>query len=91
MVSGAALVASRTGPGPEVVQDGHTGLLVDPFDPASIAGAMRQLLDDAALSARLRTEAATWARSRYSISRLVHDNVHFWAGLVGGASRFSGV
>ncbi len=81
MVSGAALVASRTGPGPEVVQDGRTGLLADPFDPTSIAGAMRRLLDDAALSARLRSEAATWARSRYSISRLVHDNVDFWSGL----------
>ena len=37
MASGKAVVASRTGPGPEIIDDGVTGLLCDPFDPASIA------------------------------------------------------
>ena len=77
MASGAALIASRTGPGPEVVKDGETGLLVDPFDPASIAQAMKRLLDDQEFSSQLRATAAEWARSRYSITELVHVNLDF--------------
>ncbi len=84
MASGTALIASRTGPGPEVVQDGGTGLLVDPFDPTCIAQAMKRLLNDQDLNSRLRAAAAEWARSRYSITQLVHDNLAFWSTLRDG-------
>jgi glycosyltransferase involved in cell wall biosynthesis len=40
---------------PELVEDGHTGLLVEPTDPASLAAAMARLFDHPDLAAALRT------------------------------------
>ena len=46
MACATAVVASRVGGIPEVVDDGVTGLLVPPEDPAALADAMNQLLRD---------------------------------------------
>jgi len=67
MVQGAAVVTSSTTSTAEVA--GDAGLLVDPLDVDAIAGALRRLLDDHDLAARLgdaaRRQAATftWART----------------------------
>ena len=45
---GTPVIASRIGGLPEVVQDGVTGLHVNPNDPADLARAMRRLWDDPA-------------------------------------------
>ncbi len=44
MACGTAVVASRVGGIPEVVNDGGTGLLVPPDDPDALAGALNTLL-----------------------------------------------
>jgi alpha-maltose-1-phosphate synthase len=46
MACSTAVVASRVGGIPEVVDDGVTGLLVPPDDPKSLADALNQLLRD---------------------------------------------
>jgi glycosyltransferase involved in cell wall biosynthesis len=51
MASGTPVLTSNISSLPEVVDD--AALLVDPYDPASIADGMRQLLCDDALRARL--------------------------------------
>lgn len=48
MRAGLAVVASRVGGVPELVEPGVTGLLVD-NEPAQVASALQQLLDDVAL------------------------------------------
>jgi glycosyltransferase involved in cell wall biosynthesis len=54
MSCGVAVVATTGGALPEVVGvSGETGLLVTPDDPDALAGAIRQLLDDPELRARL--------------------------------------
>jgi phosphatidyl-myo-inositol dimannoside synthase len=44
--AGLPVVAGNGGPAPEIVVDGHTGLLVDPQKPAEIADALVTLLID---------------------------------------------
>jgi alpha-maltose-1-phosphate synthase len=44
MACATAVVASRVGGIPEVVDDGRTGLLVPPGDPAALAAALNELL-----------------------------------------------
>ena len=51
--AGVPLVASRISAPGELVQDGVTGLLVPPDDPAALADALERVLADPALAARL--------------------------------------
>jgi glycosyltransferase involved in cell wall biosynthesis len=53
----------------DTVTDGETGLLVPPGDPAALAAAMRQVLDDAALAERLGA-AGPAAAARFSWTRI---------------------
>lgn len=55
---GTPVVATAVGGVPEVVRDGENGLLVPPRDPQALAAAIRRLVDDTALRARLAAAAA---------------------------------
>ena len=53
MGAGLPVIATAVDGTPEVVEDGETGLLVPPADPAALARAVVRLLDDRALAVRL--------------------------------------
>jgi colanic acid/amylovoran biosynthesis glycosyltransferase len=53
MAAGVPVVATRIAGIPELVQDGHTGLLVSPGDTEAAASAIRRLLEDGDLRNRL--------------------------------------
>ncbi|WP_322752814.1 glycogen synthase [Frankia sp. Cas3] len=53
MACSTAVVASRVGGIPEVVDNGVTGLLVPPDDPAALAAAVNELLTDPARAAAM--------------------------------------
>jgi glycosyltransferase involved in cell wall biosynthesis len=57
MALGKPVVASAAGGNPELVQDGSSGLLVAPRDPAALASAVERLLGDPALASRLSRAA----------------------------------
>ena len=67
------VIAGREGGMPEAVVDGETGLLADPYDPASLAKAIQSLLDAPAYAARLGAEGRRVAESRYSWQRVARD------------------
>ena len=67
MASGLPVVASRVGGTAEAVEDGVSGLLFDPADPAAEEGAVRRLLDEPGLAARMGAAARARALSRYSL------------------------
>ena len=66
---GVPVIASRTGGIPEFIEDGRTGLLVEPGDAEALATRMRQLAANrdviAAMREACRSSAArfTWART----------------------------
>jgi glycosyltransferase involved in cell wall biosynthesis len=67
---GTPVVATAVGGVPEVVHDGENGLLVPPNDPEALAGAMRALLADDALRARLASAA------RQSVAAIGRDEIY---------------
>ena len=71
MGTGRAVVATSVGGNPEVVRDGHTGLLVPPADPDALASALGKLAGDRDLRKSLGDAAAAEARSRFSIEQHV--------------------
>jgi glycosyltransferase involved in cell wall biosynthesis len=69
--AGVPVVATPVGGIRETVVDGETGLLVPPRDPGALAQAIRRLLDDRDLAARLAAEARRRVRERFSVERMV--------------------
>lgn len=67
---GVPVVATAVGGVPEVVHDDVNGLLVPPNDPVAFANALRRMLEDDELHARLA------AASRESVAELGRDRVY---------------
>lgn len=66
MGSALPVVSTRVGGIPEAVEDGRTGILVEPGDVECLAAAMRALAEDPELRARMG--AAGWTRVREKFS-----------------------
>jgi colanic acid/amylovoran biosynthesis glycosyltransferase len=69
MASGVPVVATRLSGIPELVQDGVTGLLVEPGDPHGLAAAIARVLEDDALAARLAGNARRVVEQSFSLAR----------------------
>ena len=67
-VAGCAIVASRTGGIPEIVEHGSSAVLVTPGDVTALAEAIVALLDDPARAARLGLEAQRRVQ-RFTLAR----------------------
>jgi glycosyltransferase involved in cell wall biosynthesis len=67
MGAGLPVVATTVGGLPELVRDGETGLLVEPRDPAALAGAIGDLLDDPARRERLGEAGRARRGAEYDI------------------------
>ena len=65
------IVASRVGGIPEFVEEGVTGLLVAPRDPAALAGAIVRVVRDDALADALGRNGRELVRERYCIDVMV--------------------
>ena len=69
MLLGTPVIASNSGGNPEVVEDGETGMLVRPDDPADFAKACLKLLSNSAYRAHIVETARCEAQARFSIER----------------------
>jgi glycosyltransferase involved in cell wall biosynthesis len=70
-------VATRGGAFPEIVEDGVTGLLVDPGDAAGLARALLSLLEDMDAARAMGRAARERARQRFGWDRRIGE----WLGL----------
>jgi glycosyltransferase involved in cell wall biosynthesis len=71
MGAGLPVIASRVAGIPEVVEDGATGLLVNPGDAAQLGAALARLLEDEELRLVLGREARAFARPRFGVDGYV--------------------
>jgi glycosyltransferase involved in cell wall biosynthesis len=71
MASGRAVVATRVGGNPALVEDEVTGLLVPPQDPAALAKAVIRLIEEPALAAGLAVRAQQRVREEFSMERML--------------------
>ncbi|MDA1093207.1 MAG: glycosyltransferase [Acidobacteria bacterium] len=73
MAAGCPVVATRVGGLPDLIADGHTGLLVPPDDPVALASAIGHTLMDADGTRSLRAAARADVEKRFMATRLVAD------------------
>jgi glycosyltransferase involved in cell wall biosynthesis len=71
MAAGLPVIACAVEGLLDLVQDGTTGTLVPPGDPAALAGAIRRFVGDQALAARVGAAARAEATGRYSFDSMV--------------------
>ena len=72
---GAAVVASRLSGIPELVQDGHNGLLVEPRDVAGLADAIEYVARDQKLRYELATAGRETVERQFNLAGSVDELV----------------
>lgn len=78
MAMAKLVVASETGPGPELIQHEHNGLLCDPYDPRSIAENVIRGLTNPSLRHSLGIAARRTVEQNFSIDVMIQKNIAFY-------------
>ncbi|RME33049.1 MAG: glycosyltransferase [Gammaproteobacteria bacterium] len=82
MACGLPMVATRVGGNPEAVEDGHSGLLVPPRDPAALGRALRRLALDGELRHRLGAGARRRCEENFALEGCVDAYAHLYRSLL---------
>jgi glycosyltransferase involved in cell wall biosynthesis len=78
MARGCATIFTKLSSGPELIEDGQTGLLVDPHKPQEISDALIRVLRDDQLAARLGAQARKHVEAELCIKAVVTKNIRFY-------------
>jgi len=73
MAAGLPVVSTAVGGIPEMVSENETGFLVQPGDPAALAGAIEKVIDDRSLAQRFGQAGYERAQKLFSIERNVRE------------------
>jgi glycosyltransferase involved in cell wall biosynthesis len=79
MAAGLAVVATPVGAVEDIIADGETGLLVQPGDVDGLTAALRRLVGDGALRARLGAAACAFHRARLDLGPFAEAIVDVWS------------
>ena len=83
MASGSAVIATKVGGIPEVIDDGVNGLLVDPGDEEGLAGAIVRCAEDDDLAHRLAAAGRDTVVSRFSMTRYMEKLTEIYDSCLG--------
>jgi glycosyltransferase involved in cell wall biosynthesis len=78
MLCGCPTIYSQRGSGPELMQDGRDGLLIDPDNTDQLAEAIVRLLEDDQLARRLGEAGRQRVKDRFTVGRAVTANEVFY-------------
>lgn len=78
MSCGVPVVFTKTPPGPEIVEDGVTGLLADPFSSKDFSEKILRILDDSVLARRLAENARKLVVDRFSVEKCTEATERFY-------------
>lgn len=82
MACGKAVIGSTTGSGPEVIQDGETGLLCHPADHAGLSERIVNVLTDADLREQLGTKARQHVVENLDINLITKLNLQWYKNVI---------
>ena len=83
MACSRAIVATRAGGIPEIVDDGRTGVLVEPRDHAAMARAILRLLKDPDLRRRMGDAGLARVREQFTVDRMVAETAAVYERVAG--------
>jgi glycosyltransferase involved in cell wall biosynthesis len=82
MAHGLPVIATAVGGNTEIVEDGVSGILVPPRDPAALGEAMIRLLRDPASARRMGQEARARVAKRFCLQRMVQETETLYGALL---------
>jgi L-malate glycosyltransferase len=82
MAAGVPVVATNVGGNPEAVEEGVTGILVPPRNPAALADAVGTLLENQDLAIRFGASGRRRIEVHFSLDRMVQDTQKLYAELL---------
>lgn len=80
MAAGRAVVATRVGGIPDVIDDGRDGVLVPAREPAALAAAIAKLIDNGERRSMMGVEARDKVVARYGLDRMISRIVALYEG-----------
>jgi len=86
MAAGLPVVGTRVGGIPEQVEDGVTGLVVEPENPAALAAALDSLAGDGARRRELGEAGRARAAERFSAEGIARRTVELYRELCGSST-----
>jgi glycosyltransferase involved in cell wall biosynthesis len=78
MAVGCPTIATKRGSGPELLDHESEGLLVDPDNPAEIAGSIVRVMRDESFAAKIGENGSARVRSTFTVDRLAAENEEFY-------------
>ncbi len=78
MSAGVPVVFTCNAPGPEMIEDGVSGLLADPASPQDFAEKTSRLLDNPDVAAGLAMQARKRVAERFSLAQCLTATEHFY-------------
>jgi glycosyltransferase involved in cell wall biosynthesis len=89
MACGCAVIATRRGGAPEMVEHGQSGLLVEPGQVSALVEAIRSLARSDAERRRLAEAGLERVRAYFDVNRMVREHAHLYSTL--GSARRRGL
>jgi glycosyltransferase involved in cell wall biosynthesis len=86
LAMGVPVVGTRVSSIPELVEDGRTGLLVPPGDPAAMAGAMQRLLTDTGFRDRIIAAGRRRVLEEFDNRRLIGQLAALFQAMLGAVN-----
>ncbi|WP_373480059.1 glycosyltransferase family 4 protein [Geminocystis sp.] len=77
MATGCVVVASKTKPVEELIQDNYNGLFVPFFSPENIADKVEYALDNPEIMAKIRRKARETIVKNYNLQELLNQHLHW--------------
>jgi glycosyltransferase involved in cell wall biosynthesis len=87
MACGVPVVCTSQPPGPEIIEDGVTGLLAVPTSPSDFREKIALLLDDQGLASRIADNAKSAVFERFSLERCLDETERFYNSMIKGGDR----
>lgn len=85
MAAGRPIIATRGGAVTDIIEDGASGLIVEPGDANALSDAIRRLLDDRPLAGRMVEEARQRVRTLFSMERNIQQVCGVYDRLLGAS------
>jgi len=82
MACARPVVATSLASGPELVEDGVSGLLADPRDPQDLASKICYILENPKLGEKLGLAARQRVLERFDLKDLGHKNLDFYTSII---------